>query len=126
VTDTITLPTIAQFKSADAYFATSFHECGHSSGHNSRLDRPGIAEFDHFGSGKYGLEELTAEMTASFLCARTGIVGRFDQSAAYVASWLKTIKGDPKLIVTAASAASKAADLIAPEDAEQQQYGAAA
>ena len=35
-----------------------------------------------------------------------------DNQAAYVGSWIKVLKGSPKLAVTAAAQAQKAADLI--------------
>jgi antirestriction protein ArdC len=113
--DRITLPLASQFESADAYYSTVFHESGHSTGHPSRLNRPGIADFDHIGSEKYAKEELAAEMTAAMLCARTGIDGQFDASASYVSNWLEELKNDKKLVVSAAAQAEKAAEMIAPE-----------
>ena len=74
--DRITLPERSQFASADKFYATAFHEGAHSTGHPSRLDRPGIAEFDHFGSAKYAKEELASEMAAAMLCAQTGVETR--------------------------------------------------
>jgi antirestriction protein ArdC len=71
--DTIRLPLRSQFQSAEHYYATAFHEAAHSTGHPSRLNRPGIAAFDHFGSDRYAREELVAEMTSSILCAETGV-----------------------------------------------------
>ena len=62
-----------------------------------------------FGSNDYGMEELVAEMTATYLC---GIDVTFDNSASYIASWIRTIKGNPKLVVQAPAAAQKAADMI--------------
>jgi antirestriction protein ArdC len=111
--DAITLPLASQFESAESYYATLFHECGHSTGHPGRLNRPGIAEFDHFGSVKYAREELAAEMTAAMLCATTGIDGQFDASASYIANWLGALRDDKKLVISAAAQAGKAADLIA-------------
>jgi antirestriction protein ArdC len=110
--DTINLPPDDAFESAGALYSVRFHEAGHSTGHTDRLARPGVAEFDHFGSGKYAAEELVAEMTAAMLCAVTGVEGTFDNSAAYVASWLRKLQDDPKLIVSASAKAQKAADLI--------------
>lgn len=110
--DEITLPRRCDFHSAEEFYSTAFHECGHSTGNASRLNRKGIAEFDHFGSEKYGKEELVAEMTAVMLCALTGVESAFDNSANYIASWLQAIKGDVKLVPTAASAAQAATDLI--------------
>ena len=36
-----------------------------------------------------------------------------DEHAAYIASWLKVLKGDKRAIITAASHAGKAADFLA-------------
>jgi len=113
-TDTIRLPQRAQFRSPEAYYATAFHETGHSTGHPGRLNRPGIADFDHFGSGKYAREELTAEMTSALLCAQTSIdtPAIFASSASYIASWLTALNNDHRLVITAAAQAQHASDLI--------------
>ncbi len=71
--DLITLPERSQFTSPEAYYSTAFHEAGHSTGHKDRLAREGIEHFDHFGSDRYGREELVAEMTSAMLRAETGI-----------------------------------------------------
>ena len=95
-TDTIRLPLRSQFRSAEGYYATAFHEAGHSTGHPTRLGRPGIAAFDHFGSDKYAREELVAQMSSSLLCAQTGIEDPeiFENSASYIAGWL--IRAEPR------------------------------
>lgn len=113
-TDVITLPQPSQFATAEGYYATVFHECGHSTGHASRLARPGITAFDHFGSGRYAREELVAEMTSAMCRAETGTdaSGLFDNSAAYIASWLRALRDDKRMVVTAASQAEKACELI--------------
>jgi antirestriction protein ArdC len=118
--DTITLPLRSQFESAESEFCTFAHEIGHSTGYQSRCDREGIREFDHFGSGLYGREELVAEMTAAMLCALTGVPGQFDQSAAYIGSWMRAIKGDTTLVVKAARQAQSAVDMImGDQDSDQ-------
>jgi antirestriction protein ArdC len=113
--DEIHLPPIAGHRSPEHYYATAYHEAAHSTGHASRLDRPGITSQDAtFGSHEYGKEELVAQMTASMLCAETGIDTDeiFQNSAAYVGGWLQTIKSDPRMVVSAAAAAQKATDVI--------------
>jgi antirestriction protein ArdC len=112
--DTIRLPLRSQFQSAEHYYATAFHEAAHSTGHPSRLNRPGIAAFDHFGSDRYAREELIAEMASSILCAETGIDGPdlFDNSAAYIAGWLSTLNHDRTLVIAAAAQAQRTCDLI--------------
>jgi antirestriction protein ArdC len=113
-TDTIRLPQPAHFRTPEDYYATAFHEAGHSTGHRTRLNRPGIAGFDHFGSGQYAREELTAQMTSSILCAQTGIdtPATFANSASYIAGWLTALDGDHKLVITAAAHAQRACDVI--------------
>lgn len=108
-TDTLKMPSPGSFDSPEHYYATLFHELGHATGHASRLARKlGNA----FGSPDYSREELIAEMTSAFLCAHCGIDNTAQQSAAYLASWVKALKGDPRLVITAASAAQRAANLI--------------
>lgn len=107
--DAITLPAQASFRSLDDYYTTAFHEAAHSTGHKSRLDRGFGATF---GDHRYSREELVAEFTASFLAAVSGIERTIDNSAAYLQSWASALKKDPKALISAASQAQKAADLI--------------
>ena len=51
-------------------------------------------------------------MTATFLASEVGIDNTIQHSAAYIKSWLKVLQNDEKMIVSAASQANKAADLI--------------
>lgn len=111
--DVVRMPERSRFESAEAYHATMFHEITHSTGHKSRLDRPGITELAAFGSPTYSREELVAEMGAAFLCGHTGIQNAtIDNSAAYVAGWLKRLREDKKLVVQAAGQAQRAVDFI--------------
>jgi len=58
------------------------------------------------------MEELVAELGAAFLCADLGITPEVrEDHAAYLASWLKVLRGDKRAIFTAASRASAAAYL---------------
>lgn len=111
-TDEITLPMPEQFDSPDEYHSTAFHEATHSTGHKSRNARPAMLDFDHYGSDKYGREELVAEMGAAILTAYADINTTFDNSAAYIAGWLRTIKKDAKLVPAAARDAQKAVNFI--------------
>jgi antirestriction protein ArdC len=109
--DQVTLPLVDAFDSLDDYHSAQFHELGHSTNHELRLNRK-FADQTGFGSHGYGREELVAEMTAAFLCAEAGIESTRSNSAAYLASWIKTIKEDPRAVIVAAGAAQKAADMI--------------
>jgi antirestriction protein ArdC len=111
--DVVKMPRPEVFESDEAYYATLFHELTHSTGHSSRLDRKLDSQLAAFGSADYCREELVAEMGASFLCGQAGIVDQqLDQSAAYIAGWLKQFQNDKRLVVTAAAQAQKAADYI--------------
>jgi antirestriction protein ArdC len=111
--DLIQLPARDSFESAEAVYGTQFHEMGHSTGHEKRLGRTGVVEGQHFGSDSYGREELVAEMTAAMLSAEAGIAPAVIPNAtAYLASWIRTIKEDPRVILTAAAQAQKASDYI--------------
>lgn len=124
--DTIHVPALAAFETAEAFYATLFHEMVHATGHAKRLDR--LTEGARFGSGAYSREELVAEMGALFLGARAGIDSPqvTENSAAYCASWVKALKADPRAVVVAAGAAQKAVASIAPEVVEEQTEEASA
>jgi antirestriction protein ArdC len=109
-TDKVVLPLASDFHTAEDYYHTAFHELVHSTGHKSRLARPGITEFSPFGSERYAQEELVAELGAAFLSNAAGLnfEAMLPNSAAYVANWLQALRNDKTLIVTAASKAQKA------------------
>lgn len=110
--DSITLPPKESFDSAHEYYSTAFHELTHSTGHAKRCARKNWLS-SPFGSHDYGREELVAEMGAAFLCGETGILPKtLENSAAYLRSWIRTIKADSRAVVVAAGAAQKAADHI--------------
>ena len=99
--DLITLPARDQFATAEAYYDAAFHEAVHSTGHASRLARPSLTTFSHdrtFGDEMYAREQLVAQMGSDMLQAETGIDGRFDQSAAYIANWLTALRNDAGLV----------------------------
>jgi antirestriction protein ArdC len=112
-TDCITLPPRELFESAAEDAATTLHELSHSVGAEKRLAREGIIEAAPFGSPVYSREELVAELSAAFLCAETGISNAvITNQAAYVAGWVKQLRGDRKLVVHAAAQAQRAADYV--------------
>jgi antirestriction protein ArdC len=108
--DVIQLPPTSAFDAADDYYATALHELTHWTGHSTRCDRPlGMRH----GIDAYAFEELVAEMGAAFLSSYCGLSARM-QHASYIASWLQALRGDKRLIFTAASQAQKAADYVLP------------
>ncbi len=115
-TDTVGMPARGLFNSSEEFYSTLFHELTHSTGHASRVGREGIEQLNTFGSESYSREELIAEMGAAMLCGVAGIApSTIRNSAAYLQSWIDRLRGDSKLLVSAASAAQKAADYIRGE-----------
>jgi antirestriction protein ArdC len=115
-TDKVHIPEPTRFATPAKYYSTLLHELSHSTGRSQRLDRKLDTDPKPFGSADYGKEELIAEMSAAFLCGHAGIEPAvIENQAAYLQGWLRTIKGDKRLIVTAAGAAQKSADWIRGE-----------
>lgn len=110
--DVVSLPSRDAFESGEAFYSTAFHEATHSTGHKDRLAREGVLEGHPFGSGMYAKEELVAEMGAALLCGHAGIETQVEASAAYIASWLKALANDHKLVIGAAGKAQKAVDHV--------------
>lgn len=111
--DHVQIPELKRFESPDAYYSTLFHELGHASGHETRLNRSGVMGQIRFGSGEYSKEELVAELTSAFCAATVSLDDRIIGSAAsYIDGWLSVLKADPKAVVIAAAQAQRAADHI--------------
>lgn len=97
--DFVQIPMAEDFHTAKGHDTVFLHELSHATGHESRLSR----EISNpFGSEKYALEELRAEMSAAMTAAALGIgfdpaaqgkeEGReTETSAAYLAGWLKAL-----------------------------------
>ena len=117
--DLIRLPLFDQFTDANEYYSTAFHESVHSTMKESRCnraeDRKG--KLVAFGSNDYSKEELIAEIGSASLMNIIGIeTGKtFQNSTAYIQSWLSVLKNDVKFIVSASSKAEKAVNYILNE-----------
>lgn len=119
--DAIKTPPIEQFVSSESYYSVLFHEAIHATGHKDRLNRPGVANFDSFGSHQYSVEELVAEIGATILNAKTGIETEYtkNNSAAYVNSWIKKLEQNPTWIYKASIKAQKAVEYILGENSDK-------
>lgn len=118
ISDTVNVPAVTSFKSAEHYYHTFFHEITHSTGHAKRLDR-GLDKPREFGSEDYSKEELVAELGASFLSGIAGIeTNTLDDSAGYIDGWIKALENDSRLIVQAGAQAQHAVDYIQGESQE--------
>jgi antirestriction protein ArdC len=111
--DVIHMPHPAWFDAPEAYYSTLFHELTHSTGYASRLNRASLTDRCPFGSTNDSKEELVAEIGAAFLCGVCGIENRtVDHSAAYLASWLRVLEQDTRMVILAAAQAQRAANSI--------------
>jgi antirestriction protein ArdC len=117
--DKVVLPLRDQFAEGDRYAGTVFHELVHSTGHRSRLDR--FTEAAPFGCATYAKEELVAEIGATLLGATVGVKTSLDESASYVASWLRALEDDRSLVIKASQQAQKAVDRILNHDPSEVQ-----
>ncbi len=125
LSDSITLPLKSQFAKPGEYYSTAFHEATHSTGHQTRLNRFTVSS-SVFGDEDYSREELVAEIGAAAILHELGIEtdSTFRNSSAYVQSWLKALRNDTRMIVTAAGRAEKAARLILNLQPEQEENAA--
>jgi putative DNA primase/helicase len=101
--DRITMPERDQFPSPDGYYGTAFHELGHWTGHETRLDR----KFGARGTEEYAREELRAEIASLMLGVELGIGHQPREAAAYTAFWVKKLQDEPREIFRAAADAEK-------------------
>ena len=66
-----------------------------------------------WGDEGYAREELVAELGSAFLCADLNLTpDTREDHAAYIATWLKALKDDKRLIFYAASHAQRAVDYL--------------
>jgi antirestriction protein ArdC len=119
--DIIHMPPTGLFRSPEDYYHTLFHEMTHATGHASRLDREGITNPIKFGSDRYSKEELIAELGAAFLSNDAGILDqvRFENSTAYLGSWISKFESEPTLLISAASHAQRSFNWVAGTSHEE-------
>jgi antirestriction protein ArdC len=118
--DRVVMPVKEQFKNTDSYYSTMFHELSHSTGLKGRLNRFSPTDDISFGNEVYSKEELVAELSSQMVLGRLNIKNQSveDNSISYAYGWMKAIKEDPKLIVSACAQAQKASDLIFGDNEE--------
>ena len=109
ISDVVTLPQRNSFISPSHFYAVAAHELLHATGAAHRLNRDMSGRF---GSDAYAIEELVAELGASFVLSRYGITEHVSNAAAYLHSWLRVLRTDSRAIFTAASSAARGADYL--------------
>ena len=107
----IRMPAANSFDSASRYQSVLAHEMIHST--KKALGRK-FSDGD-MRSDTYAKEELIAELGALFLLARLGLDYDINNSQQYINSWIKRLKQDPAMIISASSQANKAVDYILNE-----------
>ena len=108
--DRIVMPEKSQFVDGESFYGTLFHEMTHSTGAESRLNRikPSV-----FGSEEYAREELVAELGSALVAQRYGLSKNVkDESAAYLKSWLNSLKESPDFIKTTLFDVKRASAMI--------------
>lgn len=118
--DEIVLPKPEYFRDGESFISTMSHECIHSTGAESRLNR---LKGGSFGSEEYSSEELKAELGAALVCSRLGITKHIkDDSAAYIKSWLDNMQQSPDYLKTILADVKKATSMMSARlDTIQQQ-----
>ena len=109
--DEILLPREEDFESCEGYLGTLFHEFGHATGHETRLNR----SFGVWGESTYAFEELVAELASLFVGMRTGVSPdekHFQNHAAYVGHWIEALRNDRKALIRASTLAQEACNLL--------------
>lgn len=106
----IVVPEKPQFRDGESFYGTAFHEMAHSTGAEGQLNRINPSAF---GSAEYAREELVAELTAALTAQRYGMTKNLkDDSAAYLKSWLDSLKESPQFIKTTLLDVKKAASML--------------
>ena len=108
--DKIFMPERRAFESDVDLVSTLAHEITHATGAAHRLDRDTLRDY-HKERAIRAREELVADIGSAFLLADLGLAHKpRPDHAAYVASWLRALKDDPRAIFTAAAKAQAASD----------------
>ena len=114
--DFIQIPERQQYEDVNEFYSTFYHEMVHSTGHKNRLNR--LEKDAHFGNEVYSKEELVAELGSASIMNMLGLETKktLRNSAAYIQSWIKVLKNDPRFIVSAAGKAERAVKYILNEE----------
>ena len=111
-TDEIHLPERDRFKDLADFYTTALHEVGHSTGHETRLNRDLSGEY---GSEKYAEEELRAEIASMFIEQDFEVETngeRRQNNSAYIQSWYDVIQKDPNVLFKAIADAEKISQYV--------------
>ena len=83
----------------------------HSTGAENQLNR--LQPQSGFGSDEYAREELVAELGSALVCQKYGMTKNLkEDSAAYLKSWLGSLKESPSFIKTTLMDVKKATSIL--------------
>ncbi len=119
-TDRIHLPQRDQFYDLQEFYGTALHEVGHSTGHESRLNRD---MGDGFGTPSYAEEELRAEIASMFIAQDLGIdmgESHIQNNAAYIQSWKDRISENPNVLFTAIADADRITKFVMAKEQQKE------
>tara|TARA_R100000781_G_scaffold77951_1_gene48290 strand:- start:2236 stop:3198 length:963 start_codon:yes stop_codon:yes gene_type:complete len=107
--DTVTMPEKEQFTSQCGFYGTYLHELIHSTGHQKRINRKTLTD-PNTNRKSYATEELITELAAVNLTHELKIstIDKIQNSAAYLESWIKTLKADKKILFKLLTQSNKA------------------
>lgn len=109
--DTVTMPDRSEFVDDVHWMGTFAHELAHWTGAKDRLNR----DFgNRFGDSTYAMEELVAEMSSAFTCARLGVhtPALREDHAKYLGHWVSKLREQPRILLTVAQAAERATSFL--------------
>lgn len=110
--DEVHLPAREDFVSLQEFYFTALHEIGHSTGHETRLNRQ---LGNKFGTPEYAVEELRAEIASMFLEQDLDIeLGEehIGNNSAYIQAWKDKLKEDPNILFKAIADAEKISKFV--------------
>ena len=116
--DEIHIPEKQMFLDMNEFYSTVLHEMGHSTGHESRLNRDLSGKF---GTEDYAIEELRAEIASLFLEQDLEIQvseKHIENNSRYIKSWHDRISEDPNILFTAIADADKMSKYIIAKEKE--------
>ena len=116
ITHSVVVPKASQYNNIEEYYSTLFHELGHSTGHESLLNRDTLKGVSFWGDNTYAKEELVAEITSAYCLNYCGIDTNktLTNNVAYLQSWADQLKNNTRnyFILNAMTKATDAFNLI--------------
>jgi antirestriction protein ArdC len=115
-TNSIHMASPQAFSSPNNYYSALLHEVSHA----RMRETNAVEDFKlSFNPDLYATsiqerakEELRAELSAVFTCAKIGLNYDLENHSAYLQSWLKAFKNNPEELLTAANEANKISNAI--------------